>query len=102
VIARQNVVLKIEVHTPETELEKCKKLTLRLEKELESLGGSVGREKELERKLEEAQRELRELRKGGGRHVGYQSATLREAEECIMDLEDHSEALEGELDVARR
>jgi chromosome segregation ATPase len=103
-VSKQNVALKIEVHTLETELKKTKKLTLRLEKELESLGASAERERELEQLLADRERELREIRKSRSGHLdGDESmAALQAAEERVMDLEDHAEALEGELDTARR
>jgi chromosome segregation ATPase len=104
VIAKQNVALKIEVQTLETELKKTKKLTLRLEKELESLGASADREKELEQLLADRERELREMRKNRNGHMDPDESlqALQQAEERVMDLEDHAEALETELDTARR
>jgi chromosome segregation ATPase len=94
----------VEVHTLETELKKCKKLVLRLEKELASAGASVEKEKELTKKLLERDAELRELRKKRGSYMDPDASgiALQEAEDRLADLEDHAVQLENELDDTRR
>ena len=76
---KQNINLKIEVQQYRIEMKKLKKLVLELERELEKLqkasasgadaGGNVAsnifeaRARELEEKLDDREREVRELRK---------------------------------------
>ncbi|KAG6901196.1 hypothetical protein C0995_015479 [Termitomyces sp. Mi166 len=65
-VLKQNINLKIEVQQRGMEMKKLKKLVLELERELERLqraGGSKNRERELEEKLEERDRELNDLRR---------------------------------------
>ncbi|KAF6764543.1 hypothetical protein DFP72DRAFT_1040299 [Ephemerocybe angulata] len=66
---KQNINLKIEVQQRGMEIKKLKKLVLSLEHELERVqrgaaasAGASEREKELEQRLEEKERELRDLR----------------------------------------
>ncbi|KZT11194.1 uncharacterized protein LAESUDRAFT_734124 [Laetiporus sulphureus 93-53] len=93
---KQNINLKIEVQQRGMEMKKLKKLVLELERELERLqrgsGSAQARARELEEKLEEREREIRELRRR--RAVGPDDGTLR-------DLEEHNAHLQGELDAAR-
>ncbi|TFK45915.1 hypothetical protein OE88DRAFT_1668544 [Heliocybe sulcata] len=88
---KQNINLKIEVQQHRMELKKLKKLVLEQTKELERLqkGGGAGsrsRELELEEKLEEREREIRELRRR--KAIGLDDAKLREYEIKIAELED--------------
>ena len=89
---KQNINLKIEVQQRGMEMKKLKKLVLELERELQRAGGSKDRERELEEKLEERDRELRELRarlRNGGRGgSGVDEEVLREVEERNKDLEN--------------
>ena len=77
---KQNINLKIEVQQRGMELKKLKKLVLELQRELDHLqrgsGGASGRARELEEKLEERERELRDLRRRRG--VGPDDGALRE------------------------
>ena len=72
------------------ELKKLKKLVLELQRELDHLqrgsGGAPGRARELEEKLEERERELRELRRR--RAVGPDDGALRELEARNAELEE--------------
>ena len=81
-------------------MKKLKKLVIELERELERLqrgaGGSTRREKELEDKLEEREREigeLRRMRRGGG-----EDDALREVEAHNVFLEDEMEGLKALLE----
>ncbi|KAJ7083699.1 hypothetical protein B0H15DRAFT_940158 [Mycena belliarum] len=95
---KQNISLKIEVQQRGMELKKLKKLVLELERELDRLQragagthrtGTRDRERELEEKLEERDRELRELRR---RAAGDSADAL---------LADRNAELEDELDNMR-
>lgn len=103
-VAKQNVMLKVEVHTLEQELKKTKKLTLRLESELGTLAGSAEREKELEALLADRERDLRELRKSrrGDIDADEKIAALQAAEDRVADLEETCDALETELKISQR
>ena len=78
---KQNINLKIEVQQRGIELKKLKKLVIELERELEE-------------KLEEREREVRELR----RRVGEGDAALREAEAHNALLEEELENVKGLLE----
>ncbi|KDQ59921.1 hypothetical protein JAAARDRAFT_127047 [Jaapia argillacea MUCL 33604] len=99
---KQNINLKIEVQQHRMELKKLKKLILELEKELERSQRSCnhdhgrGRERELEEKLEERERELRDLRRRFG---GVGSAAV--SDEVVRELEMRNVELEEELEGAR-
>ena len=98
---KQNINLKIEVQQRGIELKKLKKLVIELERELERLqrggaGGGSRRERELEEKLEEREREIRELRRQ--RVGGENDAALREAEAHNAVLEDELENVKGLLE----
>ena len=67
---RQNINLKIEVQQHRMDLKKQKKLILELEQELERLQRGDSRTKDLEERLAERERELKELRKRQGYGVG--------------------------------
>ena len=99
---KQNINLKIEVQQRGMEMKKLKKLVLELERELHRAGGSKERERELEEKLEERDRELRELRarlRNGGRGgSGVDEEVLREVEERNADLENELENARGLLE----
>ncbi|RPD64285.1 hypothetical protein L226DRAFT_505884 [Lentinus tigrinus ALCF2SS1-7] len=94
---KQNINLKIEVQQRGMELKKLKKLVLELQRELDHLqrgsGGASGRARELEEKLEERERELRDLRRR--RMVGLDDGALR-------DLEARNAELEEELENVRQ
>ncbi|KAI5899088.1 uncharacterized protein SCHCODRAFT_02604140 [Schizophyllum commune H4-8] len=90
---KQNINLKIEVQNRGLEIKKLKKLVLELERELERLqkghGSSRSRERELEEKLDERDREIKELRR-----------KLREGRsdnDAMRELENRNEELEAEL-----
>ncbi|KIY48219.1 hypothetical protein FISHEDRAFT_43578 [Fistulina hepatica ATCC 64428] len=90
---KQNISLKIELYNRGLELKKMKKLTMEMQRELDRLqkgqGGARSRERELEDKLEEREREVRELRR-----------KLREGrgdEDAIREIEQRNEDLEQEL-----
>lgn len=89
---KQNINLKIEVQQRGMEVKKLKKLVLELERELERLQRGSGRARELEEKLDEREREIRELRKR--RASGADGGALRE-------IEARNSQLEEELDSAR-
>ena len=67
---RQNINLKIEVQQHRMDLKKQKKLILELEQELERLQRGDSRTRDLEERLAERERELKELRKRQGYGVG--------------------------------
>src|SRR5262245_61533640 len=98
-VLKQNINHKIEVQERGMEMKKLKKLVLDLEKELERLqrgdGGSSRRERDLEEKLEERARELRELR----RRVS--SAGTEHDDEMVRETMARNEELEEELDNAK-
>ena len=99
---KQNINLKIEVQQRGMEMKKLKKLVLELERELQRAGGSKERERELEEKLDERDRELRELRarlrNGGRADGGVDEAVLREVEDRNADLENELENVRGLLE----
>jgi predicted nucleic acid-binding Zn-ribbon protein len=98
---KQNINLKIEVQQRGMEMKKLKKLVLSLEHELERLqrgaGGSRGRERELEEKLDEREWELQELRRRRSGH-GDDDEALREAEARNAELEEDLENARGLLE----
>ena len=105
---KQNINLKIEVQQRGMEMKKLKKLVLSLEHELERLQRSDGnrnRERELEDKLEERERELRELRRRKSGSAMDDDA-LREAEarneELADELNNAHALLEENLDEIDR
>ncbi|KAL4245899.1 hypothetical protein ABKN59_009564 [Abortiporus biennis] len=97
---KQNINLKIEVQQRGMELKKMKKLIMELQRELEKLqrgsGGSDARARELEEKLEERERELRELRRR--RAMGPDDGAIRELEARNAELEDELENVRGLLE----
>lgn len=101
---KQNINLKIEVQSRGVELKKYKKLLLEMEKELQrsqhSDGNAASRVHDLEAKLEERERELRDIRrrKGGS---GRDDVALREAQARNEELEQRQAQLEAELQEAR-
>ncbi|KAJ6460887.1 hypothetical protein C8R45DRAFT_1179430 [Mycena sanguinolenta] len=113
---KQNISLKIEVQQRGMELKKLKKLVLELERELDRLQragagthrGSSNRERELEEKLEERDRELRELRRRATSDSADALLADRNAElEDELDnmrglLEDNMEELERMRDIVER
>ncbi|KAH9483481.1 Spindle pole body protein pcp1 [Psilocybe cubensis] len=98
---KQNINLKIEVQQRGMEIKKLKKLVLSLEHELERLqrsgggGSNRGRERELEERLEERERELQELRR---KTSGHDDSVLRELEARNAELEDELENTRGLLE----
>ncbi|KAI0062162.1 hypothetical protein BV25DRAFT_1886017 [Artomyces pyxidatus] len=89
---KQNINLKIEVQQRGMDLKKLRKLVLELEEELERSqqgGARSSREQELEARLQERERELRELRRR--RAVGPDDGALRDAEERNAELEEELE-----------
>ncbi|KAI0761493.1 hypothetical protein BD413DRAFT_485884 [Trametes elegans] len=97
---KQNINLKIEVQQRGMEMKKLKKLVLELERELDRLqrgtGGSQSRARELEERLEERERELRELRRR--RAVGPDDTALRELEARNYELEEELENVRALLE----
>ncbi|KAG6810609.1 hypothetical protein H0H92_011161 [Tricholoma furcatifolium] len=96
-VLKQNINLKIEVQQRGMELKKLKKLVLELERELDrqtKVGGSKNRERELEEKLEERDRELKELRRRHGQQ-GVDDQAFREIEARNVELEDQIEDARG-------
>ena len=96
---KQNINLKIEVQQRGMELKKLKKLVLELQRELDHLqrsGGAQSRARELEEKLEERERDLRELRRR--RAVGPDDGALRELEGRNAELEEELENVRGLLE----
>ncbi|KAK0466673.1 hypothetical protein IW261DRAFT_1426709 [Armillaria novae-zelandiae] len=67
---KQNIDLKLELSARGQEIKRLKKLLLELERELERIQCAVGwgRERELEEKLEEWDRKIRELRRRQNGH----------------------------------
>ena len=116
---KQNINLKIEVQQRGMEIKKLKKLVLSLEHELERLqrlDGNRNRERELEDKLEERERELGDLRrrKSGSDLISSvcieQVQLTRQAESLersgsraaqVLEEREEREALEDELDELR-
>lgn len=101
---KQNINLKIEVQSRGVELKKYKRLLLEMEKELERSqrgdGNTVSHVRDLEAKLEERERELRDIRrrKGGS---GRDDVALREAQARNEELEQRQAQLDAELQEAR-
>ncbi|CCM00141.1 uncharacterized protein FIBRA_02168 [Fibroporia radiculosa] len=97
---KQNINLKIEVQQRGVEMKKLKKLVLELERELERLqrgsGGAQTRARDLEEKLEERERELRELRRRRG--MGPDDSALKEVEARNAELEEELENVRGLLE----
>ncbi|KAH9919434.1 hypothetical protein B0H21DRAFT_781715 [Amylocystis lapponica] len=97
---KQNINLKIEVHERGIEMKRLKKLVLQLDRELQRLqGGSAGassRARELEEKLEEREREVRELRRR--RAVGPDDGALRDVETRNAELEEELEGVRALLE----
>ncbi|KAH9842418.1 uncharacterized protein C8Q71DRAFT_719987 [Rhodofomes roseus] len=96
---KQNINLKIEVQQRGMELKKLRKLVLEQQRELERLqrgNGSQSRARELEEKLEEREREIRELRRR--RAVGPNDGVLRELEARNAELEEELENVRGLLE----
>ncbi|KAF6764540.1 microtubule associated-domain-containing protein [Ephemerocybe angulata] len=101
---KQNINLKIEVQQRGMEIKKLKKLVLSLEHELERVqrgaaasAGASEREKELEQRLEEKERELRDLRRRKAEREDGDDA-LREAEARNAELEDELDNVKGLLE----
>jgi chromosome segregation ATPase len=94
---KQNIHLKIEVQQRGMELKKLKKLVLELQQALErtqrGTNSLQARDRELEERLEEREREIRELRRQ--RSVG------REDEAVVRELEERNEQLEEDLASVR-
>ncbi|CAK5262180.1 unnamed protein product [Mycena citricolor] len=108
---KQNISLKIEVQQRGMELKKLKKLVLELERELQRAGPKTRnhhRERELEDKLEERERELRELRRRAANDASDPLLAERNAElEEQLDnmrglLEDNMDELERLRDIVER
>ena len=91
---KQNINLKIEVQQHRMDLKKQKKLILELEQELERLQKGDSRTRDLEERLAERERELKELR----RKKGYGA----ESEDKIRHLELAVEERSLELRDFRR
>jgi hypothetical protein len=110
---KQNINLKIEVQQHRMDLKKQKKLILELEQELERLQRGDSRTRDLEERLAERERELKELRRRQGygvesedkiRHLelaveerslelrGFRRTT-QEMREMELELDDAREAL---------
>lgn len=107
---KQNINLKIEVQQHRMDLKKQKKLILELEQELERLQKGDSRTRDLEERLAERERELKELRRRQGfgvesedkiRHlelaVEERSLELRGFRRTAQEMRE----LEFELDDAR-
>ncbi|KNZ75969.1 Anucleate primary sterigmata protein B [Termitomyces sp. J132] len=94
-VLKQNINLKIEVQQRGMEMKKLKKLVLELERELDRLqrvGGSKNRERELEEKLEERDREVKELRRRrNGRDADDEGSVLRELEVRNIELQEQND-----------
>ena len=91
---KQNINLKIEVQQHRIDLKKQKKLILELEQELERLQKGDPRTRDLEERLAERERELKELRRRQGHGV--------ESEDKIRHLELAVEERSLELRGFRR
>ncbi|KIY62153.1 hypothetical protein CYLTODRAFT_361928 [Cylindrobasidium torrendii FP15055 ss-10] len=108
-VLKQNIDMKIEMAARGTEVKKYKKTIADLEAQLERLqrgaGSSKSRERELEEKLQEREREIRELR--GRQQNGYdRDERERELEDQLEDarelLEDNNAEIERLRDVVER
>lgn len=97
---KQNISLKIEVHQRGMEIKKIRKLLMDCQQELERLqrgsGGTEARARELEERLDEREREIRELRRR--RAVGPDDNALRECEARNAELEEQLESVRGLLE----
>jgi chromosome segregation ATPase len=107
---KQNINLKIEVQQHRMDLKKQKKLILELEQELERLQKGDFRTRDLEERLAERERELKELRRRQGYGVGSEDKIRNlelAVEERSLELRDFRRTaqemreLELELDDAR-
>jgi chromosome segregation ATPase len=122
---KQNINLKIEVQQHRMDLKKQKKLILELEQELERIQRADSRTRDLEERLAERERELKELRrrKGGdgddrvrelemlleekerelrrGRSNGVDSDVVQQLEMELDDLKDLMQQKDDELDNVR-
>ncbi|KAF8638841.1 hypothetical protein AX17_001899 [Amanita inopinata Kibby_2008] len=105
---KQNISLKIEVHQRGMEMKKLKKLVLELERELERLqrgasASSSNRERELEERLEERERELRELRDASRiqRRRLSENYGAEDQAELLQEVEARNTDLEEQLENAR-
>ncbi|KAJ3743052.1 hypothetical protein DFH05DRAFT_1499088 [Lentinula detonsa] len=98
---KQNITLKIETHNRGREIKRLKKLLLELERELERLQRSTGhrgaRERELEAKLEERERDIREFRQKRASMDGG-DASSREVEARNAELEEELHNVRGLLE----
>lgn len=97
---KHNIGLKIEVQQNRLEIKKMKKLVLESQRELERLqrtaATSQARSRELEEKLEERDREIRELRRR--RAVGPDDGLMRDIEARNAELEEELENVRGLLE----
>lgn len=88
---KQNINLKIEVQQHRMDLKKQKKLILELEQELERLQKGDPRTRDLEERLAERERELKELR----RRKGYGVESEGKIRQLEMAVEERSLELRG-------
>jgi len=88
---KQNINLKIEVQQHRMDLKKQKKLILELEQELERLQRGDPRTRDLEERLAERERELKELR----RRKGYGVESEGKIRQLEMAVEERSLELRG-------
>ncbi|THH29016.1 hypothetical protein EUX98_g5172 [Antrodiella citrinella] len=97
---KQNITLKIEVHQRGMEVKRIKKILIDCQGELEKLqrstGGTDARARELEKRLDEREREIRDLRRR--RAVGPDDGALRELEARNQELEEQLESVRGLLE----
>lgn len=107
---KQNINLKIEVQQHRMDLKKQKKLILELEQELERLHRGDHRTRDLEERLAERERELKELRRMKGYGVESEDKIRHlelAVEERSLELRDFRRTAQGmrelelELDDAR-
>ena len=88
---KQNINLKIEVQQHRIDLKKQKKLILELEQELERLQKGDPRTRDLEERLAERERELKELR----RRQGYGAESEDKIRHLELAVEERSLELRG-------
>ena len=88
---KQNINLKIEVQQHRMDLKKQKKLILELEQELERLQKGDSRTRDLEDRLAERERELKELR----RRTGYGAESEDKIRHLELAVEERSLELRG-------
>jgi hypothetical protein len=88
---KQNINLKIEVQQHRMDLKKQKKLILELEQELERLQRGDSRTRDLEERLAERERELKELR----RRQGYGVESEDKIRHLELAVEERSLELRG-------